>query len=77
MINRFTLPLAVFAVMLVFLGIGLKLKPKELPSPFIDKPAPAFSLPELLDTGKTFSPVDMKGKVWLLQGGPAELVTGD
>ncbi len=42
---RFLIPLAVFAVMVIFLAIGLSLDPREVPSPLIGKPAPAFSLP--------------------------------
>ena len=63
---RFILPLMAFFVMVVFLGIGLKLDPHEVPSPLINKPAPAFTLPQLHEPQKTFSPADMKGKVWLL-----------
>lgn len=63
---RFILPLMAFLVMVVFLGIGLKLDPHEVPSPHINKPAPAFTLPQLHEPQKTFSPADMKGKVWLL-----------
>ncbi|QXL84305.1 DsbE family thiol:disulfide interchange protein [Comamonas sp. NLF-1-9] len=59
-------PLAVFAVLMVFLGIGLTLKPRELPSPLIDKPLPAFTLPQLGDPAKTASAKDMAGKVWML-----------
>jgi cytochrome c biogenesis protein CcmG, thiol:disulfide interchange protein DsbE len=64
--GRYLLPLGVFAVMVVFLGIGLGLNPREVPSPFIDKTAPAFTLPQLHEPQKTFSQADMKGKVWLL-----------
>ena len=63
---RFILPLMAFLVMVIFLGIGLKLDPHEVPSPLINKPAPAFTLPQLHEPQKTFSPADMKGKVWLL-----------
>ena len=37
-----------------------------MPSPLIDKPAPAFSLPQLHQPAQTISRDDMKGKVWLL-----------
>jgi len=60
------LPLGIFAVIAIFLGIGLNLDPREVPSPLIDKPAPAFSLPQLHQPEQTFSRDDMKGKVWLL-----------
>ena len=63
---RFLLPLMAFLVMVIFLGIGLKLDPHDVPSPLINKPAPAFTLPQLHEQQKTFSPADMKGKVWLL-----------
>ena len=64
--NRFLLPLAVFIVLVIFLGIGLNLKPREVPSPLIDKPAPAFRVPQLYEGDKTIAPEDMRGKVWLL-----------
>jgi hypothetical protein len=44
-------PAGLFLVLAVFLGVGLTLKPREVPSPFIGKPAPAFSLPQLQDAG--------------------------
>jgi cytochrome c biogenesis protein CcmG/thiol:disulfide interchange protein DsbE len=64
--KRFLFPLGVFAALLVFLFIGLRLNPREIPSPFIGKPAPSFSLAQLGDSAKTISPQDMLGKVWLL-----------
>ena len=60
------LPLIIFAVLVGFFAKGLFLNPREVPSPFIGKPAPAFTLPVVGGAGKTFSPADMKGKVWLL-----------
>jgi len=64
--NRFLLPLGLFVVLVGFLAVGLKLDPREVPSPLIDKPAPAFVLPQLADAKAKFSPADMKGKVWML-----------
>jgi cytochrome c biogenesis protein CcmG/thiol:disulfide interchange protein DsbE len=64
--QRFLIPLAVFFVLLIFLAIGLTLNPRDVPSPLKDKPAPAFKLPQLAAADKSFSPDDMKGKVWLL-----------
>jgi cytochrome c biogenesis protein CcmG/thiol:disulfide interchange protein DsbE len=64
--NRFVIPLAVFAVLLVFLFVGLGLNPREVPSPLIGKPAPAFELTQLHDSGKPFTHKDLAGKVWLL-----------
>jgi len=60
------IPLIVFAVLVGFFAKGLFLNPREVPSPFIGKPAPAFNLPLVGSPDKHFSPADMKGKVWLL-----------
>lgn len=62
---RFILPLIVFLGLVVFLYIGLGLHPHEVPSPLIDKAAPAFELPRLDQPARKFSPNEMKGKVWL------------
>jgi cytochrome c biogenesis protein CcmG/thiol:disulfide interchange protein DsbE len=59
-------PFLAFVVLAVFLYIGLGLNPHEVPSPLINKPAPAFTLPQLHDPSKKFSSEDMKGQVWLL-----------
>ncbi len=64
--KRSLLPLLAFMVLVVFLGIGLTKDPRKLPSPFIGKAAPAFTLPQLHQLNKTFSPKDMLGKVWIL-----------
>jgi cytochrome c biogenesis protein CcmG, thiol:disulfide interchange protein DsbE len=64
--NRFLLPLGIFALLVALLGIGLTLNPREVPSPLVGKPAPHFELPQLHEPGKTFSERDMLGKVWLL-----------
>jgi len=64
--NRYLLPLGIFVVIAVFLGIGLGLNPREAPSSLIDKPEPSFSLPQLHKPEQAFSLADMKGKVWLL-----------
>jgi len=59
-------PLLVFLVLAVFLGVGLTRDPRKLPSTMIDKPAPAFRIPQVHAADKTFSPADMKGQVWML-----------
>ncbi|WP_404356041.1 DsbE family thiol:disulfide interchange protein [Methylotuvimicrobium sp. KM1] len=63
---KFLTPLLIFAVLAVFLAIGLNLNPREIPSPFIDKPAPPFTLQTLDDPTRTLSTADLKGQVWLL-----------
>lgn len=62
---RFLVPVFIFAVLAIFLAIGLNLNPREIPSPLIDKPAPVFSLPLLQDQEKRLSTDDLKGRVWL------------
>jgi len=64
----FLVPLALFAVLAVFLAVGLNRDPHEVPSPLIGKPAPVFSLPRLeaAAAGQTFGPQEMRGKVWML-----------
>lgn len=64
--NRFLLPLGIFAALVALLGIGLTLNPREVPSPLIGKPAPHFELPQLHESGRTFTEKDMLGKVWIL-----------
>ena len=62
---RFIAPLIVFVILVGFLAVGLKLDPREVPSPFIGKPAPAFNLPQLAEPDKTFGNADLKGQVSL------------
>ena len=62
----FLIPLAAFAVLAVFLGRGLSLNPREVPSPFIGKPAPTFTLPRLDDAAVSVKSADLTGKVWVL-----------
>ena len=63
---RFIIPLVLFLILSVFLYKGLGRDTREVPSPLIGKPAPAFSLPTLQEPGKQFSPKEMLGRVWLL-----------
>jgi len=63
---QFGIPLAVFALLAGFFAAGLVHDPREVPSPFIGKPAPAFKLEQLHDAKLAFAPEDLKGKVWLL-----------
>jgi len=65
-VKRFLVPLGIFIVLLLFLAVGLRLDPRKVPSPLIDKPAPAFTLPRLDDPQQHVSEKDLLGKVWLL-----------
>lgn len=64
---RFILPLVVFLGLagVFYAALESGRNPHTVPSPFIGKAAPAFTLPQLHDPSKKFSPADMKGKVWL------------
>jgi cytochrome c biogenesis protein CcmG/thiol:disulfide interchange protein DsbE len=63
---KLAIPLAAFLAIAAFLAVGLTRDPREVPSPFIGKPAPAFRIAQLGDASSAFSPDDMRGKVWLL-----------
>ena len=63
---RYLIPLVLFLALVAFLAIGLGRDPREVPSPLINKPAPAFRLVELKDPSRIFSSEEMRGKVWLL-----------
>lgn len=63
---KFLIPLALFVVLLGFLGVGLNLNPREVPSPLIGKPAPTFTLARLDDPARTIARDELLGKVWML-----------
>jgi cytochrome c biogenesis protein CcmG/thiol:disulfide interchange protein DsbE len=63
---RFLIPLALFVALAWFLYAGLSLNPREVPSPLIGKPAPAFALPRLDDPSQTIKREDLLGKVWVM-----------
>jgi cytochrome c biogenesis protein CcmG/thiol:disulfide interchange protein DsbE len=63
---RALVPLVVFLGLVWFLAAGLWLDPKEVPSPLIGKPAPAFTLTRLDDAAQSIRREDMLGKVWML-----------
>ena len=64
--NRFLWPLVGFVVLVALLAVGLSLNPRDVPSPLVGKPAPAFSLARVDSPQQNFSPKDMLGRVWLL-----------
>ncbi len=60
------IPVVIFFVIVGFFIIALYGDPKKIPSPFIGKPAPAFSLPTLFDANKIISNESIKGEVVLM-----------
>jgi cytochrome c biogenesis protein CcmG, thiol:disulfide interchange protein DsbE len=65
-VKRVVWTLGIFIGLVALLAIGLRLNPREVPSPLIGKPAPPFDLPLLQAPDKRFSQKDMLGKVWML-----------
>ena len=63
---RFILPLLLFLGLTVILYMGLGKDTTLVPSPLIDKPAAAYSLPELRDSTRTVSSSQFAGKPYLL-----------
>jgi cytochrome c biogenesis protein CcmG/thiol:disulfide interchange protein DsbE len=65
--NRFVLPLGIFALLAVVLAIGIKHSPEKglIPSPLIGKPAPQFSLPSLTDANHIISSSGLRGRWYL------------
>jgi cytochrome c biogenesis protein CcmG/thiol:disulfide interchange protein DsbE len=66
--NRFILPVVVFALLVVVLAIGIKHSPDKgiIASPLLGKPAPEFSLPSLADGKRIVSPQSLRGRWYLL-----------
>lgn len=70
--SRAAIPLAVFIALAAMFWYVLGLmnegeyNPREVPTQFIGRAAPAFELPDLFDPDKTVRSADMAGQVWLL-----------
>ena len=62
----FLIPVAIFAVVAVYFGLGLQRDPSILPSALIDKPAPEFDLPPVLEGSEGFKTADLEGRVSLV-----------
>lgn len=64
--TRYLIPAGVFAIVVVFLAIGLNLDPRKVPSPLVGKPVPAFALTRLKDPNASLNQDEFTGKVSLL-----------
>ena len=64
--RRHLWPLGLFLLLLGVLAAGLRLDPRALPSPLVDRPAPAFSLPQVHHPEQRLALADLRGQVWLL-----------
>jgi cytochrome c biogenesis protein CcmG/thiol:disulfide interchange protein DsbE len=65
--NRYLVPLGVFALLAVVLGIGIRHAPEKgiIASPLLGKPAPQFSLPELTQPTQLVRSADLRGRWYL------------
>ena len=64
--TSYLLPLGIFIALAALLFYGLRLDPRKVPSPLIDKPAPAFTLESLSEPGKSISSDILKGRMSLV-----------
>lgn len=62
----FAVPLVLFGIVAVVLGVGLSLNPKEIPSALIGKPVPVFDLSPVQGRTQGLSDADLKSEVSLL-----------
>ena len=64
--SRFLIPMVIFALLIAVFVVGLGRDPSQLPSPLLEKPAPQFDLPSLLDPEQRVTTQDFKGGVALV-----------
>ena len=64
--SRFLIPLVIFALLIAVFVVGLGRDPSQLPSPLLEKPAPQFDLPSLLDPEQRVTTQDFEGGVALV-----------
>jgi len=62
---RFMIPLGIFILLVILFAVGLTLDPKKVPSPLINKPAPAFDLPLLSNPEMHLSDKQISSRVSL------------
>ena len=63
---KYLIPLALCLGIGILLSAGLRLNPREVPSPLIGRLAPEFKLPRLLGERLDFRTGDLYGQVWIL-----------
>ncbi len=61
--KKFLIPIGIFAILGYLLYYGLRLDPRKIPSPLVNKPLPAFSLPSLDNPDKILTNADLRGRV--------------
>lgn len=63
--KRFILPVVFLGGLVTLLAAGLGLNPREVPSPLIGKPVPAFTLPTLNAPDRQVGHTELKGQPYL------------
>ena len=63
---RFAIPIIVFLLLVIIFSFGLFNDPRELPSPFLGEPAPAFEVESLTAPGQMVGSADYAGKMALV-----------
>ena len=63
---RFAIPVLFLIGLVALFAVGLKKDPREVPSPLIGKPAPAFSLPVVGMGERLVTPADWRGRTVLV-----------
>lgn len=61
--SPYLLPLAIFVLIGIFLGVGLTLDPRLVPSPLLGKPVPNFKLPPVQGRTLGLASTDLRGEV--------------
>jgi cytochrome c biogenesis protein CcmG/thiol:disulfide interchange protein DsbE len=66
--NKFVIPLIGFALLVVVLAVGVKRSPEKqvVPSVLIGRPAPDFTLPDLMNPEAQVTSQSLKGKPYML-----------
>jgi cytochrome c biogenesis protein CcmG, thiol:disulfide interchange protein DsbE len=62
----FLLPGVMFVLLIAGFYVGLQVHTDALPSPLIDRPAPQFALPPLINGQPGFSSADLRGHISLV-----------
>jgi len=65
-VKKFLIPIGAFVLLGALLAYGLRLDPRMIPSPLVDKPLPDFALPTVADPKRTVSNKELHGRVYLL-----------
>lgn len=63
---RYAVPALILVALMVFLALGLRRDPREVPSPLIGKPAPEFTLPGLHGEPARVTKADLLGRPLLV-----------